>query len=152
MYRVYTDGYEGEYTEGYVELSKGEYNVLKAIADELEMGSFELEEINSTLLFEEVLKEKQKDLERQRKYKEEQEKDKDFVSMREKASKRFSDALEELDKKYKGKKESFEYMAERMGIFSAFNQDMMMIEMSYASERMMNNYVGSTDKKEGKDE
>ena len=152
MYRLYLDDYEGEYTEGYVELSKGEYNVLKAIADELGMGSFELEEINSTLLFEKILEEKQEALERHRKYMEEQEKDEQFVSMREKASKKFSDAMDKLDEKYKGKEESFEYMAERMGIFSSFNQDMMMIEMSYASKRIMNNDIGGTDEKEEKNE
>jgi hypothetical protein len=151
-YRLYSDDYEGEYTQGYIELSKKEYDALSLIAKELEMGTFELEEVESNLLFDDILGEKLEDVERQRKYREEQEKDSFFVSMREKASKKFSDAMERLDKKYKGNTKAFEYMAERMGILSSFNQEMMMIEMSYASKRMMSNYIGDADKKEGKDE
>ena len=116
------------------------------------MGDFELEEVESNLLFGDILREKLEDVERQRKYREEQEKDSFFVSMREKASEKFSDATERLDKKYKGNTKSFEYMAECMGILSSFNQEMMMIEMSYASKRMMSNYIGDTDKKEENDE
>ena len=141
LYRLYSEGVEGEYTEGYIELSKGEYNVLIAIARELDMGSFDLEEIKISLDFEKIRKKKTGEIDRQRKYEEEREKDELYSSLKEKIYRKLFEEQENLDKKYEGRKDSLAYMSERMAMLGAFNQDLLMIDMNYASRNLMNNFT-----------
>lgn len=142
LYRVYFDGLEGEYTLGYIELTKSEYNKLEAINEDLHaINKFELEEVVVSIKFKAFLHEKLKDLEDDRKMDEEKEKDDLYVTMRDKALKKFNRAMKKLDEEYdESGEDSFEYITKKMEIIATLNDDMSMVEMSYISHKMLDNF------------
>jgi len=146
LYRVYRSDYEGEYTEGYIQLDEEKLEKLESISDKLEgsIGEFIVEEIKVDLNYENLLKEKQEELKRREKYLEERNKDEFYSTQMDILAEWFSKESEALDKEYKDHG-SVEYKMRELALMSEFTNNMRMIELSYVSSQAFNNAFSKED-------